>query len=232
MKYAMVDGERKHINSVERGTIGQDCWFPQYQVKACKGHYMQYWKYIADTPILPEGYENETDWHAAWKNSLNDEYVEVVLGDNNEHRADIQTPERVIEIQKSPIPYDVARERSNFYFDLMGNIRIIWVINAYGAAIKGNITCFPDKDGQLRVDWKYKKRWACDISGLRKTDVYLDLSNKPEKRLLKIWQHNGDLYGKWVKKEWFYNDYLAPYSNKTYDEFSLPFAELNMDDYL
>ena len=61
MKYAIVNGVKTNIRDVKKGTIGLDCWYRDYQVKACKGHYMQYWKYIDQKQVLPEGYENETD---------------------------------------------------------------------------------------------------------------------------------------------------------------------------
>ncbi len=32
MKYALVDGKRRHIQDVERGTHGFDCWFQDYEV--------------------------------------------------------------------------------------------------------------------------------------------------------------------------------------------------------
>ena len=91
MKYAIVNGVKTNIRDVEKGTIGFDCWYRDYQVKACKGHYMQYWKYTDQKPVLPEGYENETEWHECWKKLVNDECCEAICGGSNEHRADILT---------------------------------------------------------------------------------------------------------------------------------------------
>lgn len=201
MKYALVNKKKTHIRDVERGALGYDCWFPTYDVKACKGHYMQYWKYVDEKPVLPDGYENETDWHSAWKDSLKDEYVEVICGENNEHRADIKTPDYVIEIQKSSISFDAAKERSIFYSKLNEDARMVWVVNVYAACSKKYIST-KYINNKLLVDWKYKKKWAVDISGLKSTHVYLDLSPKSDK-MLRIWKHDDSIYGKWESKKVF-----------------------------
>lgn len=104
MKYALVNGKKTHIRDVERGAIGYDCWHTGNEVKACKGSYYQYWRYTSPAPTLPKGYENETEWHVAWKQSIMDNYCEVVVGDNREHRADIMTPKHVIELNHVQIP--------------------------------------------------------------------------------------------------------------------------------
>lgn len=233
MKYAIVNGKRTNIKDADRGDLGYDCWFRDYQVKACKGHYMQYWRYLDDKPILPDGYENETPWHVAWKSSLKDEYVEVISGENNEHRADIMTPDRVIEIQYSSISYDSACERSDFYKALTGS-RLIWIVNVYGAAVNKRITTRPNRDNPyiLNVEWKYPKKWAVDLSEFDNNDVYLDMSKRPDASLLKIWKHNNRLYGKWITRERFFNECLSRYSNQCFSDFAEAFTHLNIKDYL
>ena len=229
MKYALVNNKKTHIKDVERGTMGLDCWLSTCVVKACKGHYMEYWKYDGEKPELPEGYENETEWHNAWKDSLKDDYVEVICGDNNEHRADIKTPDYVIEIQNSPISFDAAKERSFFYSKLNKDTRMVWVVNAYAACSKRNIKTEP-KENKLLVHWKYKKKWAVDISELKSTHVYLDLSPKSDK-MLRIWKHDGLIYGKWETKKIFYDKFLAAYSEESYECFIKKFEALNAADY-
>lgn len=209
MKYALVHGEKTHIKDAERGLIGNDCWFPEYEVKACKGHYMQYWKYSEERPHLPEGYENETEWHAAWKHAVQDDFCEVVCGENHEHRADIRTQEFVIELQNSSISYDAAVARCKFYCELTGH-RVVWVINAYDAWKKKNLRVIKDKINQsenLLVTWKYPKKWAVDICRLKSTTVLLDI-NPTAFSLLLLWKHDQQLYGKWIRKEHFYDTYL------------------------
>ncbi len=227
MRYALVNGIKTHINNVPKGTIAFDCWFKNYRVKACKGYYMQYWKYIDERPMLPDGYENETEWHECWKKTVRDEFCEVVCGDNNEHRADILTDKEAIEIQYSPISYEAARDRTLFYNKLKGR-RTIWIVNVYKSCRDRRIET-KKINNETIVEWKYEKKWVVDISHLKSSDVYLDLSPKSDK-LLKIWKHNEVLYGKWIKKNDFYNKHMKEYSGKN-DDFSSVFTKLDSKDY-
>lgn len=228
MKYALVYNKKTHIKNVEKGTIGFDCWYKDYPVKACKGHYMQYWKYVDNKPNLPEGYENETEWHECWKMLVKDEFCEVVCGNNNEHRADILTDKEAIEIQYSSISFKAAYERTIFYHNLKGR-RTIWIVNAYKSCMDRRIEAKKNRNNEIIVDWKRAKRWAVDISYYTTSDVYLDLSPKSDK-LLKIWKHNEVLYGKWIKKHEFFNKHLKDYSEGI-DDFNKVFANLNPRDY-
>ena len=225
MKYAIVNGTKLNIKDADRGTLGYDCWYREYKVKACKGHYMQYWKYEDCKPNLPEGYENETEWHEAWKSLVFDENCEVICGENNEHRADIITKRNVIEIQYSSISFKAVTERIDFYSNLM-NERVIWIVNAY-AAWK-NIETNLDKSKKLIIKWKYPKRWVVDICGRKDTTVYLDVSPKG-KSLLQIWRYQGVLYGSWKKKQDFYIDNLLPVS-EAIDDFTSVFSHLDIRD--
>ncbi len=205
----MVDGKRMHISQAKKGQLGYDCWFHKYLVKACKGPYMQYWKFVDKVPPLPFGYENETEWHAAWKKAILDMYCEIVCGDNNEHRADIKTLERVIELQYSSLDVRDAIERTVFYYKLTGH-RVIWVVNAYKARRdkRLNTRLDPDDPSRFFVDWKYPKKWVVDICKRTDANVYLDIS--PESNsLIYLWNHDGQLYGKWERKEVFYKKYLS-----------------------
>lgn len=228
MKYAIVNGVKTHIKNVEKGTIGFDCWYRDYQVKACKGHYMQYWKYIDEKPVLPEGYENETEWHECWKLLLKDEYCEVVCGKNNEHRADILTDKYAIEIQYSSISYDAARERTDFYHALKGR-RTVWIINTYKAWRNKRITTSKPNNGSFQINWLYPKKWAIDISHLTNSSVFLDIS-PTAKNLILIWKHKDIIFGKWVEKNTFFETYLGAYSNPI-EDFKTVFERLNIYDY-
>lgn len=227
MKYAIVNGTKLNIRDADRGTLGYDCWYREYRVKACKGHYMQYWKYEDGKPNLPEGYENETEWHEAWKSLVYDENCEVICGEHNEHRADIITKRNVIEIQYSSISFEAVQERVHFYSKLM-NERVIWIVNAY-AAWK-NIETILEQSKRLIIKWKYPKRWVIDICGWKDTTVYLDVSPKG-KNLLQIWRYQGFLYGLWKKKHDFYVDNLLPVS-ESIDDFTSIFSHLDIRDYV
>lgn len=209
MKYALVNGIRTHINDASRGTLGNDCWFPDFQVKACKGVFMQYWKYTDEKPVLPSGYENETEWHAAWKSAINDECCEVVLGPNREHRADIHAINNIIELQYSPIDIRDVVARTEFYKKIT-NSRVVWVVNVYKAQKSKQIETKIDPTDKERflVSWKYPKKWVVEICKRTNNNVYLDISPNAN-NLIHLWNHQGQLFGKWVKKESFYDSYLS-----------------------
>lgn len=231
MRYAIQNGKKVHIKDAEKGSIGQDCWLKDFKLKACKGDYLQYWKYVDERPILPRGYENETEWHIAWKSLVKDEYCEVICGVNNEHRADIKTLECVIELQYSHISLADAKERTKFYKELTGN-RIIWIINCYGPCVKGYIKVGKQVKGKnyYEFEWKRQIKWVVDISELKDTHVYLDISiNK--KSMLRIWRHENKLYCFWEDKQKFYNTYLKSISNDETDIKSA-FENLKISDYI
>ena len=232
MLNAIVDGVKKSIKDARRGEIGYDPWNPTIRVKACMGNYLAYWRYIDPRPTLPEGYENETEWHEAWKRGVSAEYVEVICGINQEHRADIKTPECVIEVQRSPISIEVAQERSRFYAPLTKSGRIIWIFNAYNACAKRHLNFGSiDKRGVFKIEWKWIKVHIADVSRLTITDVYLDISPKCES-LIRIWKHDGEIYGKWMRKATFFDKYLKPYSDIDCNEFLKGLNEIKASDYI
>lgn len=230
MIYSYVDGERKHIRDVEKGTRGFDCWYNQYETVACKGYFRKYWKYVNDRPDLPEGYENETEWHALWKSTIKEEYCEVVCGDNRQHRADIKTPEVVIEIQKSFISYEAAKERVDFYNNLTES-RVIWIVNVYYPVFKGRINIKKVPGEYPEVEWKYEKNWVRELLRLnsKKVSVYLDMSPKKDK-MVKVWVHDKKMYGRWCEKSDFYNKYLKDFSYGC-ENFPDIFSGLDPEDY-
>lgn len=231
MRYAIQNGKKVHIKDAEKGSIGQDCWLNGFKVKACKGDYLQYWKYIDEHPILPNGYENETEWHIAWKSLVKDEYCEVICGANNEHRADIKTPKFVIELQFSHISFTDAKERTLFYNKLTGN-RVVWVINCFGPSMKRYIHVGKrvTNTDYYNLDWKYPKKWAVDLSRYKDTNVYLDISIKSDK-MLQIWKHKNGLFCRWVDKQSFYDTYLKSVSNQDINIKSA-FVNLKINDYI
>ena len=231
MKFANVNGQRTNASQVNSGTMGNDLWFKDYKVIACVGKYRQYWKYKDEKPPLPGGYESETEWHAAWKAAIIDEYCEVICGENNEHRADIKTPQYVIEIQKSPIDGRDVEDRINFYNRLTKN-RVIWIVNVEVPWKKKRITTTKlEKDTAFLINWKYKWKWVEDISTNKNTHLYLDF-NSQNNKLIKTWTFNNQLYGSWIMKEVFFKDYLScvskePYKSKK-EEFINVFKDLTI----
>lgn len=229
MKYANFNGLKTHAKDVRSGDIGNDLWFDNYQVVACVGKYRQYWKYLGEKPNLPNGYEPETEWHAAWKLGIIDDACEVICGENREHRADIKTEKYVIEIQKSPIDGWAVVERNNFYTNLTG-ARLIWIVNIEKPWKEKRINTFKDascKNGKFIIDWKYKWKWVHEMSITNSTHLYLDFNPRSNK-LIKMWNHKdatGKLitYGIWITKVGFFQDYLYSVLKK---EFSTDLEKL------
>jgi hypothetical protein len=217
MKYANFNGIKTHAKDAKSGAIGSDLWFEAYKVVACVGKYRQYWKYDGEKPILPNGYEPETEWHANWKMGIIDDACEVICGDNREHRADIKTDKYVIEIQKSPIDGWAVMERNEFYSNLTG-ARLIWIVNAEKPWKDKHITMerVPnEEDGRFFIKWKYKWKWVNDMSITTKTHLYLDVNPKMDKMLM-MWDHKDwktgkfITYCKWIMKESFFRNFLLP----------------------
>lgn len=216
MKYALFNGKKTHAKNVNSGDRGFDLWFQNYPVIACVGKYRQYWRYDGDKPELPNGYEPETEWHAAWKQAVNDDNCEVICGENREHRADIKTDTHIIEIQRSSIDGWAVVERNLFYKNLTGS-RVIWVVNVEKSW--KNISTELINKKQFRITWKYAWKWVKEISQTTDTELYLDFNSQNDK-LIKMWTYppkeSGTLHGTWVSKIDFFNKYLLPVAKQEY----------------
>lgn len=223
MKYAFYNGIKTRASDVPSGTIGNDLWYNTFPVKAHVGKYRQYWVYCDEKPELPEGYENESDWHASWKENLCDEFVEVVIGDGREHRADIFNGKQVIELQKSPIDIRAAKDRVNFYHNYsLQEYRVVWVINIEDAWHNVS-TDFVSKN-KFKINWKYKRNWVYDLAYSLKTDVYLEFNHENDK-LIKFWIHDDEMYGSWFAKEKFFNEYLNDIAKPEFKDNSKLFVD-------
>ncbi len=215
MVIAIVNGQRLRAEEAGSGALGI-CPWTRREVKAKVGEIRQYWAYVGGKPNLPEGYENETEWHYNWKNSVKDEFCEVVCGENNEHRADIIGNEQtVIEIQKSPIDIRIVRERIDFYENLSQK-RVIWVVDAteyWNTRLK---VLFDKRDGNTYpVEWKPIRRWVVEIAKTTQTNLYLDYNIKSDK-LLQMWVHDKNLKSRFIKKVDFFKIYLMENAKEEY----------------
>lgn len=217
MRYAIYNNIKTNAKNVMSGSLGYDIWHKRYRVIAYVGKYRQYWKYLNKTIQLPQGYEEESDWHIAWKEAILDQHCEVVCGTNNEHRADIMTKTFIIEIQKSPIDGRDVIERNKFYKDLSGQ-RLVWVVNIESAWKKKRLHTILDNqnnDNRFIIQWKYAWKWVLEM--VRTNDTYIFLDFKPDgENLIFIWMHKGILYGKWTNKIEFFNQYLLAVSKPEY----------------
>lgn len=100
-------------------------------------------------------WENETEWHRAWKNLFPAECREIshVAADGEIHRADIKTPTGiVIEVQHSAMTDAERQAREAFY----GNL--VWVID--GRGFRDNFDIYhllPDPDSEIAQDLVWVK---------------------------------------------------------------------------
>src|ERR1043166_1136327 len=92
--------------------------------------------------------EPESEWHLGWKRLFPPECCEVVMGP---HRADILTPQGiVVELQSRSISPEVAREREEFY----GNM--IWLFRADEFADNLQISFDTDSAPYGRVSFRWE----------------------------------------------------------------------------
>jgi len=98
--------------------------------------------------------EPETHWHLHWKELFGLEYCEKVMGN---HRADVVWENRVIELQNSPISWDVIRERELFYG------KMIWIVNKKTLG-KGFHVYNNENEKFFRFRWDHPRKsfWGCN----------------------------------------------------------------------
>lgn len=122
MKFALVNGQRQEAQPNLSGEC-RLCGSPM--VAKCGEIRVWHWAHKGHRLCDP-WWENETEWHRAWKNQFRVDWQEVVhTAENGErHIADVKTGDGwVIEFQHSSIEPDERRSREAFYGSL------IWVVD-------------------------------------------------------------------------------------------------------
>lgn len=95
-------------------------------IPKCGKKVIWHWAHVGHVHCDP-WWENETEWHRAWKQCFAPEHREIVkhAPDGERHIADVQTASgMVIEFQNSPMSAEELRSREQFY------ARMIWIVNA------------------------------------------------------------------------------------------------------
>jgi len=126
-------------------------------VAKCGPRVMHHWAHFGRRNCDP-WWENETQWHRAWKSQFPVECREVVhvANDGEIHRADIKTPTGiVIEVQHSAMTDAERLSREAFYQNM------VWVID--GTPFKQNFDLYhylPDPKSEIAQDliWHKAKR--------------------------------------------------------------------------
>lgn len=122
MKFAKVNGQRQEAQPRLSGNC-PGCDSPM--VARCGTKRVWHWAHLGER-TCDVWWENETEWHRAWKNQFPVEWQEIVhRAENGEkHIADVKTRQGwVLEFQHSPIKSEERQARNDFYQ------RLIWVVD-------------------------------------------------------------------------------------------------------
>lgn len=163
MQYAEVDGHRTGPSPKRRGacpTCGAEV------LAKCGTRKVWHWAHAGRLHCDP-WWENETEWHRAWKACFPEAEREHVMFDaasGEKHIADVRTASGVVlEFQNSPMSPAELAAREAFYG------RMVWLLNA--APFRSHFTVLdplPIPDGELakvfvfgeqRPDWLGRLYW-------------------------------------------------------------------------
>ena len=189
MKFALIDGQRQEAQPNLKG-ICVGCGSPT--LARCGEVRVNHWAHLGQRRC-DSWWENETDWHRAWKNNFPSLWQEIVhTAENGEkHIADVKTNEGwVLEFQHSYIKPEERRSREEFYK------KLIWVV-----------------DGNRRI--KDKKRFFEVVDDASYNKNYPNLrSTFPEGALFRDWINSTAhvLFDFWDGELWW----LLPQSNEFY----------------
>ena len=151
MQYALVNGERREAFVGGQGTC-PICDAPT--VSKCGPRVLHHWAHARRRNCDP-WWENETEWHRAWKNLFPMECREVsyTASDGEVHRADIVTSTGIaIEFQHSSMTDAERASREGFYKNL------VWVID--GTGFRANFDVYhllPAPDSVIAQDLVWSK---------------------------------------------------------------------------
>lgn len=122
MKYALVNEDRQEAQT---GLPGKCPSCASTLIAKCGPIKVNYWSHH-NKPNCDPWWENETEWHRAWKGHFPKEWQELVQHDEKgaKHIADVKTDlGYVIEFQHSPIKSEERQSREHFYK------RMLWIVN-------------------------------------------------------------------------------------------------------
>jgi len=122
MKFALLNGQRQEA---QPNLSGQCPACDQAMLAKCGEVKIWHWAHKGRRTCDP-WWENETEWHRAWKGQFPESWQEVVhQADNGEkHIADVKTDRGwVIEFQHSRIEPEERRSRDTFY------PKLVWVVD-------------------------------------------------------------------------------------------------------
>ncbi len=122
MKFALVDGNKVEATKGTKG-LCQICG--SELVTKCGEIKVHHWSHKSKRDCDP-WWENESEWHRAWKNEFPINWQEIVHRDESgeKHIADVKTEtDWIIEFQHSLLNSEERRSRNIFYKNL------VWVVD-------------------------------------------------------------------------------------------------------
>jgi len=123
MRFALFDGQKSEPQPKLHGTCSH-CGGEM--ISKCGRTKVWHWAHKS-REICDPWWENETEWHRAWKDQFPKEWQEISAIDFNTgetHIADVKTPHGlVVEFQHSPMPFEEMMAREAFYGSM------IWIVD-------------------------------------------------------------------------------------------------------
>lgn len=153
MKFALVDDQ---LQEAQPNLKGSCPYCGSSVIAKCGEIKIKHWSHSKVRNCDP-WWENETEWHRAWKGLFPKEWQEFIQRAENgeKHIADVMTDQGyVIEFQHSPIKSEERQSREDFYK------KMIWII-----------------DGSRRK--KDKDKFVDDLDFVNRIDGRDDLCEKP-----------------------------------------------------
>jgi len=187
MKFALINGEKSEATKGAKG-LCPSCGAEL--IARCGEVKINHWAHKGKRNCDP-WWENETEWHRAWKNEFPTEWQEVVHCDENgeKHIADVKTSSNwVLEFQHSPINPEERRSRNSFYPNL------VWVLDGTSRKRdKPNFHRVLDEFSIRSDDPRFKAVLGQDDCKLIKewhesnALVFLDFQDEDERKQPLIW---------------------------------------------
>ena len=118
----MVNSQRQEA---QLGLVGSCPWCDQPMIARCGEVYAHHWAHHGKRVCDP-WWENETEWHRAWKGLFPTSWQEVIhhAPSGEKHIADVKTESGwVVEFQHSFLNPDERRTRNAFYQ------KLVWVVD-------------------------------------------------------------------------------------------------------
>lgn len=124
MKLSVVHGERREP---EKGLIGECIGCGEPMIPKCGSIKIWHWAHKSKCDC-DHWWENETEWHRAWKNHFPKENQEIRHKDESTgewHIADVKTKyDRILEFQHSFLNPFERQSRNKFYGD-----KLVWIVD-------------------------------------------------------------------------------------------------------